>query len=101
MLGCREHHAYTHAQMHARAHVQPQHACVRIHHMRKLRLAARKPQHQNHAPHAQALVDAQSTAKLVSNLRKRIRGSVEEMRAVFESFDKVGAHWPASMWGIL
>jgi len=38
----------------------------------------------------QALVDAQATARLVANLRKRVRGTVAEMRAVFESFDQVG-----------
>jgi hypothetical protein len=43
-------------------------------------------------------VDAQATSKLVSNLRKRIHGSVDEMRAVFESFDQVGGEgaWPHS-----
>jgi len=35
----------------------------------------------------QALVDAQATERLVANLRKRINGSVADMRAVFESFD--------------
>uniref|UniRef100_A0A383VS12 EF-hand domain-containing protein n=1 Tax=Tetradesmus obliquus TaxID=3088 RepID=A0A383VS12_TETOB len=35
----------------------------------------------------QALVDAQATEKLVANLRKRIKGSVADMRSVFASFD--------------
>ncbi|KAI8469618.1 MAG: flagellar associated protein [Monoraphidium minutum] len=39
----------------------------------------------------QALVDAQTTAKLVGNLRKRVRGSATEMRAVFASFDQDGS----------
>jgi hypothetical protein len=39
----------------------------------------------------QALVDAQATEKLVSNLRLRIHGTVDEMRLVFASFDSVGA----------
>jgi hypothetical protein len=38
-------------------------------------------------PHTQALVDAQATEKLVADLRKRIKGSVADMRAVFASFD--------------
>jgi hypothetical protein len=37
---------------------------------------------------SQALVDAQATERLVANLRKRINGSIEDMRAVFGSFDK-------------
>lgn len=39
----------------------------------------------------QALVDAQATERLVANLRKRINGSIDDMRAVFESFDKLGS----------
>lgn len=39
----------------------------------------------------QALVDAQATERLVANLRKRINGSVADMRAVFESFDSAGS----------
>lgn len=36
-------------------------------------------------------MDAQTTARLVANLRKRVRGSVQELRAAFESFDAVRA----------
>jgi Ca2+-binding EF-hand superfamily protein len=39
----------------------------------------------------QALVDAQATERLVANLRKRINGSIADMRAVFESFDNAGS----------
>lgn len=39
----------------------------------------------------QALVDAQATERLAANLRKRINGSVADMRAVFESFDTAGS----------
>eukprot|EP00879_Flechtneria_rotunda_P002409 GHRR01002605.1.p1 GENE.GHRR01002605.1~~GHRR01002605.1.p1 ORF type:complete len:356 (+),score=108.73 GHRR01002605.1:120-1187(+) len=38
----------------------------------------------------QGLVDAQNIQKLTANLRKRINGSVEDMRAVFASFDPEG-----------
>lgn len=36
----------------------------------------------------QALADVHATYKLASNLRKRIHGSVEDLRAVFDSFDQ-------------
>ena len=36
-------------------------------------------------------MDAQSTSKLVANLRKCINGSVPEMEAVFASFDPAGS----------
>jgi hypothetical protein len=36
-------------------------------------------------------VDAQATQRLVANLRKRINGSVADMRAVFASLDAAGA----------
>jgi hypothetical protein len=39
----------------------------------------------------QQLVDAQATERLVCNLHKRINGTVADMRAVFESFDKAGS----------
>lgn len=39
----------------------------------------------------QALVDAQATERLVANLRKRVNGSIADMRAVFESFDSAGS----------
>eukprot|EP00775_Hariotina_reticulata_P006099 gene6099-6337_t len=39
----------------------------------------------------QALVDAQAAEKLVSNLRSRIHGTVDEMRLVFASFDSTCA----------
>lgn len=42
-------------------------------------------------PCTQALVDAQATERLVANLRKRINGSIADMRAVFESFDNAGS----------
>lgn len=35
----------------------------------------------------QALVDAQATERLVANLRKRINGSLEDIRGVFTSLD--------------
>lgn len=35
----------------------------------------------------QALVDAQATERLVANLRKRINGSIEDVRVAFGSFD--------------
>jgi hypothetical protein len=38
----------------------------------------------------QALADAHTTARLVANLRRRVRGSVAEMRTVFGSLDQVG-----------
>eukprot|EP00878_Enallax_costatus_P035636 GHUV01039820.1.p1 GENE.GHUV01039820.1~~GHUV01039820.1.p1 ORF type:complete len:188 (+),score=77.77 GHUV01039820.1:629-1192(+) len=38
----------------------------------------------------QALVDAQGTERLVANLRKRINGTLDEIRAVFTSFDPEG-----------
>lgn len=38
----------------------------------------------------QALVDAQGTERLAANLRKRINGTLEEIRAVFTSFDREG-----------
>lgn len=36
-------------------------------------------------------MDAQATERLVANLRKRINGSVADMRTVFESFDKASS----------
>lgn len=42
------------------------------------------------ARHMQALVDAQTTERLVANLRKRINGSVADMRAIFGSFEAPG-----------
>lgn len=38
----------------------------------------------------QALVDSQATERLVANLRKRINGTIDEIRAVFTSFDPEG-----------
>jgi hypothetical protein len=43
-----------------------------------------------HTP-TQALADAQATERLVANLRKRINGSMADMRVVFESFDAAGS----------
>lgn len=39
----------------------------------------------------QALVDAHATARLVANLRARVRGTVGELRAALEAFDAVRA----------
>ncbi|KAF8071076.1 elmoA [Scenedesmus sp. PABB004] len=42
-------------------------------------------------PRPQALVDAQATAALVANLRKRVNGGTADMVAVFQSFDADGS----------